>query len=154
MRCATGRAASHSGNSIKGKCGWRGSLRIWIPRIWRICLEIKTRHEEDSVIGREKRSMPLEQCCAGVVKWTQSSRGNVNRKGPHCTMRIGMPASKSEIGIGNSFAAVAEAWRTLRNLLISSSHTFFSRANGFSNPSRIRAGESGWQRSKGDRVYF
>ena len=50
-----------------------------------------------------------------------------------------------EIGIGNSFGAGAEAWRTLQNLLIFSSHAFFSRVNGFSNPSRIRAGESWWQ---------
>ena len=49
-----------------------------------------------------------------------------------------------EMGIGNSFTAVAEAWGTLQNLLMFSSHAFFSEFNGFSNPSRIRAGESGW----------
>ena len=47
--------------------------------------------------------------------------------------------------MGNSFAAVAAAWRTLRSLLIFSSHAFFSRVNRFYNPSRIRAGESGWR---------
>ena len=57
-------------------------------------LEIKTRHEADSAVGHEKRGMAPKQLRASVVKWTQSSRGNVNRIGLHCTMRIRMRASK------------------------------------------------------------
>ena len=55
-------------------------------------LEIKARHEAGSVLGHEMRGMALKQRCAGVVKWTQSSRDNVNRNGSHCMMRIRMPA--------------------------------------------------------------
>ena len=72
-------------------------------------LEIKIRHEADSVVGHEKRDMALKQCCASSLSELKVLEAMLTATVliPRCASGCQLP--RVEIGIGNSFAAVAEA---------------------------------------------